>query len=424
MRFIADLHIHSRYSRATSKDMDLPVIAAWAKLKGIKVVGTGDFTHPDWFFRIKTLLQPEGNGLFTLKDLPKNPFPFKFNMERNDVYFMLSSEVSLIYSKGDKVRKIHVVLLAETLEDVERLNSVLAAKGNLQADGRPTFGMDMKELIEIVLKYAPSTAIIPAHIWTPWFSLFGANSGFESIEECCGELSEHITALETGLSSDPPMNWRLSQLDKYTLVSNSDAHSPANLGREANLFDTELSFQGIVNSIKTRKGFLRTVEFFPEEGKYHYDGHRNCGIRLSPKEAIKLNNICPKCGRKLTIGVAHRVEELADREEGARPEGAVDYMHLFPLQEIIAKAEGKTKHSKLIVERYFSAINLFGDEFKILMEVPLEELKRALGDRVSTGIKNMRLGKVRVEPGYDGVYGVIDPFVEERREEGSQQSLF
>lgn len=423
MRFIADLHIHSRYSRATSRDMDLPVIASWAKLKGIKVVGTGDFTHPDWFFRIKTLLQPEDNGLFTLKDPPKNPFPFKFNVERNDVYFMLSSEVSLIYSKGDRVRKIHVVLLAESLEDVERLNSVLAAKGNLQADGRPTFGMDIRELIEIVLKNAPSTAIIPAHIWTPWFSLFGANSGFDSIEECCGELAEHITALETGLSSDPPMNWRLSQLDRYTLVSNSDAHSPANLGREANLFDTELSFQGVVNSIRTRRGFLRTVEFFPEEGKYHYDGHRNCGIRLSPKEAIKLNNICPKCGKKLTIGVAHRVEELADREEGARPEGAVDYMHLFPLQEIIAKAEGKTKHSKLIVERYFSAINLFGDEFKILMEVPLEELKRALGDRVSTGIKNMRVGKVRVEPGYDGVYGVIDPFVEEKRE-GSQQSLF
>ncbi len=424
MRFIADLHIHSRYSRATSKDMDLPVIAAWAKLKGIKVVGTGDFTHPDWFFRIKTLLAPRGNGLFTLKDPPRNPFPFNFSVETEDVYFMLSSEVSLIYSKGDKVRKIHVVLLAESLDDVERLNSVLAAKGNLQADGRPTFGMDMRELIEIVLKHAPSTAIIPAHIWTPWFSLFGANSGFDSIEECCGDLAEHIVALETGLSSDPPMNWRLSELDRYTLVSNSDAHSPANIGREANLFDTELSFQGIVNAIKTRKGFLKTVEFFPEEGKYHYDGHRNCGIRLSPKEAIKLNNICPKCGRKLTIGVAHRVEELADRDEGARPEGAIDYMHLFPLQEIIAKAEGKTKHSKLIVEKYFSAINLFGDEFKILMDVPVEELKRTLGERVSTGIDNMRRGKVRVEPGYDGVYGIIDPFVEENKEEGTQQSLF
>ncbi|MCD6453862.1 MAG: DNA helicase UvrD [Candidatus Aminicenantes bacterium] len=424
MKFLADLHVHSRHSRATSRDMDLPVMAIWAKLKGIKVIGTGDFTHPDWLFRIKNLLEPRENGLFVLKNPPANPFPVNLTFEKEDVYFMLSSEVSLIYSKGDRVRKIHVVLLAESLEDVERLNTVLSAKGNLQADGRPTFGMDMRELIEIIQKNAPATAIIPAHIWTPWFSLFGANSGFDSIEECCGDLAEFITALETGLSSDPPMNWRLSSLDKFTLVSNSDAHSPTNIGREANLFDTELSYKAIVDAIKTRKGFLKTIEFFPEEGKYHYDGHRNCGVRLSPREAMKLDNICPKCGKKLTIGVAHRVEELADREEGERPEGAVDYTHLFPLQEIIAKAEGKTKHSKRIMEMFLSAFEAFGGEFKILTEVPTDEIKRLLGERVAKGIENMRKGKVKVEPGYDGVYGIIDPLFEDEEKKNKQQSLF
>ncbi len=421
MKFLADLHIHSRYSRATSKDMDLPAIAAWAKIKGIKVVGTGDFTHPDWLFRIKTLLKREDNGLLTLKEPSKEVFPFELDMEREDVYFLLTTEVSLIYSKGNKVRKIHVVLLGESIEDVEKLNSALASKGNLQVDGRPTFGMDTRELIEIVLKYAPSTAIIPAHIWTPWFSLFGANSGFDSIEECCGELSENFIGLETGLSSDPPMNWMLSSLDRFTLVSNSDAHSPPNIGRESNLFDTELGFHNIINAIKTREGFISTVEFFPQEGKYHYDGHRNCGVRLSPKEAMKLKNICPKCGKKLTIGVAHRVEELADRKEGERPENAVDFIHLIPLPEILAKAEGKTKNSKHILTEYFSSIKNFGNEFSILTEVPLKDIRKMLGERVANGIKNMREGNVRVDPGYDGVYGVIDPFKEE---ETKQQNLF
>ncbi len=420
MRFLADLHVHSKYSRATSKDMDLANMASWAKAKGLKVVATGDFTHPDWFFNIKTQLKEEGNGLLSLKE-PVRGEDYPVEVEPGDVYFILSVEVSLIYNLGKRVRKIHVVVLAENLEDAQSINSALAARGNLQADGRPTFGMDTREFIELIKSTAPSAGIIPAHIWTPWFSLFGANSGFDSLEECCGDLAEHILALETGLSSDPPMNWRLSSLDKYTLVSNSDAHSPANLGREANLFDTELSYRGIIEAIKTRKGFLKTIEFFPEEGKYHYDGHRNCGVRLSPKEAIKLNNICPVCGKPLTVGVAHRVEVLADREEGYRPENAVDYQHLFPLQEIIAKAQGKGKQSKSVMEAYFSAINYLGDEFSILTETPLEEIRRVLGPRVGKAVENMRRGKVKVEPGYDGVYGIIDPFGEE---ETGQDTLF
>ncbi len=420
MRFLADLHVHSKYSRATSKDMDLPMMASWAKAKGIKVIATGDFTHPDWFFNIKTSLIQKDNGLLTLKEgVRGEEYPIEVAPE--EVYFILSVEVSLIYTKGKRVRKIHVVLLVENLEDAEAINSILAARGNLQADGRPTFGMDFREFIELVKSAVPSAGIIPAHIWTPWFSLFGANSGFDSIEECCGELAEHILALETGLSSDPPMNWRLSSLDRFTLVSNSDAHSPANIGREANLFDTELSYRGIIEAIRTRKGFVHTVEFFPEEGKYHYDGHRNCGVRLSPKEALKLNNICPKCGRPLTVGVAHRVEVLADREEGFRPQGAVDYIHLFPLQEIIAKAEGKGKQTKGVLEKYFSAIKFLGNEYNILTNTPQEEIRRVLGPKAAKAVENMRKGKVRVEPGYDGVYGIIDPFGEEEK---VQDSLF
>ncbi len=422
MRFLADLHVHSKYSRATSKDMDLENMAVWAKMKGVKVVATGDFTHPDWFFNLRMKLKPAGNGLYVLKNPPVHPL-FKRRMEPEDVYFILSTEVSLIYSRNDRVRKIHVVLLAESMDDVRRLNEVLSSVGNLQADGRPTFGMDFRQLIEIVLKYAPSTAIIPAHIWTPWFSLFGSNSGFDSIEECCGDLAEHITALETGLSSDPPMNWRLSQLDRYTLVSNSDAHSPSRIGREANLFDTELSYKGIIDAIKTRKGFLATVEFFPEEGKYHFDGHRACNVRLHPREALKNNNICPVCGKKLTIGVAHRVEELADRPEGAKPEGAVPYMHLIPLNELIGMAEGKGAETKGVLEKYFTAIKHLGDEFTILKEIDLSEIKKILGSELARGIKNMREGKVEVEPGYDGVYGKINPFAA-KDEQPSQPTLF
>ena len=423
MRFLADLHVHSKYSRATSKEMDLENMAIWAKMKGIKVVATGDFTHPDWFFNIKTKLKSAGNGLFVLKNPPSNPYIPGMRLEPEDVYFILSTEISLIYSRNERVRKIHVVLLCESLEEVRRLNEILGSIGNLQADGRPTFGMDFRQLIEIVLKYAPSAAIIPAHIWTPWFSLFGSNSGFDSIEECCGDLAQYITALETGLSSDPPMDWRLSQLDKFTLVSNSDAHSPSRIGREANLFDTELSYEGIINAIKTRKGFLATVEFFPEEGKYHFDGHRACNVKLHPREAMKNNNICPVCKRPLTIGVAHRVEELADRPEGTRPEGAVDYMHLIPLNELIGMAEGKGPETKGVIEKYFSAIKTLGNEFKILKEVDLSEIKKILGSELARGIENMRKGKVEVEPGYDGVYGKINPFVAEENKP-EQPTLF
>ncbi len=332
MKFLADLHIHSKYSRATSRDMVLDTLAPWAKIKGISLLATGDFTHPEWLFLMKEKLEPMGNGFLKLKpattafDAP----PFKgLPVLARPVAFILSSELSFIYSKGGKVRKIHVMVLAPDFETVERINRRLQAVGNLVSDGRPILGLDVRLFCRMVAETAPRAVVIPSHIWTPWFSLFGANSGFDSIEECFEEMTPSIFALETGLSSDPPMNWRLSALDRFALVSNSDAHSPSKIGREANAFDTDFSFRGLMNALRTNDPakFLYTVEFFPEEGKYHYDGHRKCGVVSAPRESLRTSDLCPKCGKKLTIGVLHRVEELADRGPGEAPPGRV------PLQE-------------------------------------------------------------------------------------------
>jgi len=411
MKFIADLHIHSKYSRATSQRMDLENLDKWGKLKGIKVIGTGDFTHPEWLKELKEKLEPAEEGLFKLKGAD------------GGTYFLLSSEISCIYSKNGKVRKIHIVVLAPSFEVVDKINTRLNWVGNLKSDGRPILGIDAKELAKHVLDSSQDCLIIPAHMWTPWFSIFGSKSGFDSIEECFEDYSKYIFAGETGLSSDPPMNWRLSALDNITLVSNSDAHSPEKIGREANVFDTELSYRGISEAIKTknRHKFLFTIEFFPEEGKYHYDGHRNCGLRLSPKETKKYNNVCPRCGKLLTIGVLNRVEELADREEGFKPSNAIPFRSLIPLQEIIAEAKNTTVNSKEIMIEYNKLVKRFGSEFEVLLEAPEQELEKATLPKIARGIIKTRRGDVKVIPGYDGVFGKIRIFSKEEKEDISKQ---
>ncbi|MCD6271199.1 DNA helicase UvrD [bacterium] len=415
MKFIADLHIHSKYSRATSSQADLENYAKSAKEKGILVVGTGDFTHPQWLGEIKEKLEPAESGLFKLRN------------SDNPTRFLLSSEISCIYSKNGAVRKIHLLILAPSIEVVEKINTQLGWIGNLKADGRPTLGLDAKELLKIVLNISQDCLVIPAHIWTPWFSLFGSRSGFDSIEECFEEYTKYIDAAETGLSADPKMCWRVSDLDRITLVSNSDAHSPQKLGREANVFDTELSYFAIVEAIKKKdkEKFLYTIEFYPEEGKYHYDGHRNCGVRVSPKEAKKYNNICPVCGKPLTLGVLHRVEDLADREEGFVPENAIPYKSLVPLQEIIAEAISQTPGTKEVMKEYHNLISQFQNEFNVLLNVKEEDLKSQTLPEIAEGIIRVREGEVNIEPGYDGVFGKVRIFQEtEVQKYSAQKTLF
>lgn len=408
MRFIADLHIHSRYSRATSKDMSPESIWRWAQLKGISVIGTGDFTHPKWFQELGEKLEPQGNGLFRLKDaLRTDDVPGSC---RADVSFLLSAEISCIYSKNGKTRKIHALLFAPDLRDAARINLALSKIGNLASDGRPILGLDAKRLLEIVLDNAPVAALVPAHAWTPHFSVFGAVSGFDSLEECFEELTPHIHAIETGLSSDPAMNWRLSALDRITLISNSDAHSAAKIGREANIFDTEISYYEMMHSLKNKTCFAGTIEFFPEEGKYHYDGHRNCGICLSPRETVRHNDLCPVCGRKVTVGVMHRVEKLADRAEGFRPPGSPEYHSIIPLPEIIAETRRVGVTSKAVTRAYEELLQKLGNEFHVLMEAPLDDIEKAGSPLLREAISRMRSGNVHIAPGYDGEYGKVKIF--------------
>ncbi len=408
MRFIADLHIHSKYSRATSPAMSPENLWRWAQLKGITVIGTGDFTHPQWLCELNEALEPSGNGLFTLKkkfrsdDLP--------DACSADLYFLLSAEISCIYSKNGKTRKVHSIVLAPDFDAAARINAALSKIGNLGSDGRPILGLDAKELLKIVLSESPDSLLVPAHVWTPHFSVFGAISGFDSLEECFEELTPHIYALETGLSSDPQMNWRLSALDSITLISNSDAHSPVKTGREANIFDTDMSYCAMINALKSGKGFRGTIEFFPEEGKYHYDGHRACGMRLSPQETIKNNYICPSCGKKLTVGVMHRVEKLADREIGFRPEGAPDFHSIIPLPEIISEILKIGVTSKKVNNTYHNLLSEIGSEFTILMETPLDDIEKASSPVLRQAVSRMREGNVNIAPGYDGEFGKIRIF--------------
>ncbi len=405
MKFIADFHIHSPYSRAVSKEMTIKKLTEYAKYKGIRLLGTGDFTHPEWFNTLKEELKEKGNGIYETK-------------EGEGTYFILTTEVNNMAIKDGKLRRIHNIIFTPSLEDAERINALLGRYGSLSSDGRPTLSLSSRDMLEGILTVSPDSFVVPSHIWTPWFSLFGSVSGYDAIEECFEDLTKEVFALETGLSSDPKMNWRLSSLDNFSLISCSDAHSPQKIGREANVFDCEISFFTIKDILKKKdKGrFLYTIEFFPEEGKYHYDGHRNCGINISPKEAMLNNDLCPVCGRRLTIGVLHRVELLADREEGTIPENAIPYKNLIPLDEIIAESMKVAKDSLAVKSKYLEMIKTFGSEFDILIEIPSEEIRKKIGfEKIGEGIEKMRQGKVKLIPGYDGVFGKVQLFEEEAK---------
>jgi len=395
----------------------------WAQIKGITVAGTGDFTHPAWLTELNEKTEPTGDGLLRLKrEFETDDIPASC---RADVFFVLSSEISTIYSKNGRTRKVHSVIFVPQISDALKLNLALSKIGNLNADGRPILGLDAKELLRIVLDACPQALFVPAHVWTPHFSVLGAVSGFDSLEECFEDLTPRIRAIETGLSSDPAMNWRLSALDRLTLVSNSDAHSPAKMGREANILDADISYESIKKAIETGDGFLGTIEFFPEEGKYHYDGHRACGVNLAPDETIKNDYLCPACGKKVTVGVLHRVEKLADRAHGFKPDGAKPFHSLIPLPEIIAETHGTGVASKKVEREYLNLIYELGNEFRILMDAPLPDIERAGSPLIREAISRVRDGKVNIVPGFDGEYGKIRIFeVEERKQIKGQTMLF
>ena len=405
--FIADLHVHSKYSRATSREMGLEMMAMWAKLKGIQLVATGDFTHPVYFSEIKAKLEPVAEGIFRLKE------------GEQATHFILCTEVSNMFAQGKLTnRRTHTLIFAPSIEVVEKINTALGRLGKLGSDGRPIFSFPVKDLVKIILDVSEECLLVPAHAWTPWFSVFGANSGFDSMEECFEEQAKHIHAIETGLSSDPEMNWRWSALDKLTLISNSDAHSANKLGREANCFACALEYPEIIRVIKEKDpaGLLFTVEFFPEEGKYHYDGHRNCNVLLAPHESRANDNICPVCGRRLTVGVMHRVEELADRPEGFVPPNAIPAIHLIPLEEIIAEALGQGTGTKGVDREYMRMVEQGGSEFAVLIDLPPEEIERIAPPRIYEGIMRVRKGDLQITPGHDGVYGQINIFPKEGEE--------
>jgi len=386
----------------------------WAQLKGIAIMGTGDFTHPQWFKELTTKLEPAGNGLFSLREAYQSHHIFPSC--RADVFFILTAEISCIYSKKGRTRKIHCLIFVPDFESAARINIALSRIGNLSSDGRPILGLDAKDLLTLVLDNSSDAVLIPAHAWTPHFSVFGASSGFDTLEECFEELTSHIHAIETGLSSDPSMNWRLSALDTITLISNSDAHSAIKIGREANIFDVGPSYTALMEAIKTKKGFLGTIEFFPEEGKYHYDGHRSCGVSLSPEETIHHHRyICPVCGKRLTIGVMHRVTLLADREDGFKPHGSPEYRNLIPLPEILSEAFHTGVGSKAVMDVYLTMLEQLGNEFFILLHAPLDAIERVSSPIVKEAIRRVREGKVFIAPGYDGEYGKIKIFEETER---------
>ncbi len=415
-KFIADLHIHSKYSRATSKNMDIPTISKYAKYKAIDLVGTGDFTHPAWFSELKKMLKEYRYGLY----------------EYDGVKFILQVEVNNNYVKKGKLRRIHNIIYVPSFEIAEKVNKFFSKFGELGSDGRPTLNLDSEVMVKKLMEISEEIMIVPAHIWTPWFSLFGSHSGFNSIEECFGSMTDRIVALETGLSSDPPMNWRWSSLDRFVLISNSDAHSPSRLGREANVFYKEVDYRELREILlkKDRERFLFTIEFFPEEGKYHYDGHRKCNISMKPKDSIINNNICPVCGRKITVGVLHRVEVLSDREEGYVPEKAIPFKHLIPLEEITAETLHQGRETMKVKNEYMKLVKYFGGEFKVLLDVDIKDIETVAGSEIAENIRKVRDEEVEVIPGYDGVFGIIKipetPKKREKKVEKSkgQRSLF
>ena len=416
MKFVADFHIHSKYSMATSKDCDLPHLWAWAKRKGINLVGTGDFTHPQWAKEISQQLEPAEQGLFKLKDkFKKGVAQLVPKTCDKKVRFILTSEISSIYKRGGKTRKVHNLLVAPSIDSASKIANALGKIGNIKSDGRPILGLDSRDLFKIVLDSNPENFLVPAHIWTPWFSVLGSKSGFDSIKECYGELADEIFAVETGLSSDPPMNWRLSMLDRFTLISNSDAHSPGKLGRNANIFDCDLDFSSVKNGLKTGKGFLGTIDLFPDLGKYHLDGHRKCNVCFTPKETLDNGGLCPVCGKPVTVGVMSRVDELADQKDGVKPKGAADFIRQVPLPEILAEIIGQNVGTKKVTALHEKLIYEIGDEFQILLDEPEESLALVAGPIVAKAIERVRKSELLVEAGYDGKYGVVKIFSKTER---------
>lgn len=420
MRKITDWHVHSRFSRACSKDLTLENNALWCTKKGVNVLGTADFTHPEWFAEIEAKLIEAEPGLYRLK-----------SGEYPDVRYMLTTEVSQIYKKDDKTRRIHNLVLAPSIDSVRKVNQWLTDQGfNLKADGRPILGIDSEELYKRLKDIDERVVIIPAHAWTPWFSVFGSKSGFDSLDACYGEMTKYIFAIETGLSSDILMNRSLSALDKFSIISNSDAHSPQNFGREANVFEInnqDFSFDGFMNILKEqdREKFLYTIEFFPEEGKYHVDGHADCGVTLHPEETRRRGGLCPKCGRPLTVGVLSRVDQLADRKElRVVPEQFVKQRSIVPLPEIIAAAlRVKSVSSKKVVAVYEDMLKKLGSEFHILLDATISDITSAAGAEMAEAIRRVRQGELSITPGYDGIYGKVRIFDDQEKIGQIQQSL-
>lgn len=449
MRIVADLHIHSKHARAVSRDMVLEKLDAWADDKGIPVMGTGDFTHPAWILEIQKKLEPAEPGLFKLRsEFKEKTMKGTFSATR----FMLTTEVASIYSRGGRGRRVHNLIFAPDIETVLKINKALSRVGNLKSDGRPIIGIDAEDLLKIVLDANPRAALVPAHIWTPWFAIFGSMSGFDSLEECFGDNAKHIFAIETGLSSDPPMNWRISALDRVALISNSDSHSLQRIGREANVFDCELSYDGIIEAIKAgipaknpclpagRKDqnlgspstgserlsrFTETIEFYPEEGRYHIDGHRMCGVAWTPEETARRDGICTKCGGKVTRGTMGRVAALADRPEGYTDEFRVPFRRLVPLDEIIGAAFGVGHASGRVQAIYRKLICAFGSELNVVLSVQPHELATVAGEGIAEGVVRVREGKISIKPGYDGEYGEIKIFhAREQKKFDAQRALF
>ncbi len=430
MQYITDLHIHSRYSRACSKNLTLSNLAAWAKAKGIDIIGTSDFTHPSWLKDIEEQLEPAEEGLFRLKKkyeaengggsyvaAPEVP-------DAKPVRFMLTTELSCIYKKNGRTRRLHLLVFAPTLAAVRRIVAGLERRGcNLRADGRPILGVDAKIIVQLALDADSRCMVVPAHAWTPWFSVFGSESGFDSLEECFEELTPHIYAIETGLSSDPAMNRRLSKLDDIMLISNSDAHGLRNLGREANVFDvSEPSYAAITDVLrKKQRQKLHTIEFFPEEGKYHVDGHRDCDFFCEPEETVKRKGLCPKCGKLLTRGVLGRVHALADRSARQIGAAASPFKSIVPLEEVIADTVGVGKASKKVFAAYKRLLERIGSEFFVLLDAPLDAIDRASGPRTAEAIRRMRDGRLVIRPGYDGKYGIVNIFDEEEKKNAKKR---
>jgi len=429
MEHVVDLHIHSHFSRATSKDCNFEGLYYWGKMKGISIIGTGDFTHPEWFAEMREKLEPAGQGLFRLKPQYADQLDAALppSVRSNSIRFIPTVEIATIYKKGDIVRKLHQLLVAPSFETVSKINERLERIGNLKADGRPILGLDSKELLKITLEADDRALYIPAHIWTPWFGLFGSKSGFDSLAEAYDELTPQITAIETGLSSDPAMNWRIKDLDSLAITSNSDAHSPQKLGREATLVHAAMGYDDIIGAYKTNdERMIGTIEFFPEEGKYHGDGHRACNTRFTPEETKAADGICPVCDKPLVVGVLNRVSEIADRPDNFVPERAKVVDYIIPLAEIITELKGVTSVSgKAVQAEYRQVIERLGDEFNVLRTVPLDAIKEAGFLSLAIAVERLRAGDVLCDAGYDGVYGTVKVFKDqaERARTFNQLSL-